>query len=245
MVDDLMTLLEEAFWASLMPEEGALVIVPEDHEQWKKSLSSIRYAVGIFEDVSQNVDEWHEHIKSKPDSKGWLFWTESKTVRLQEKLNHSLEFVAQLTAVDGATILGRDLAIYGFGAKLKPKDSNIRPQKRRKAFLKMTFMSFSLKPEKPNTGKKQKPDCFSQVRLEFHSQPAKFQTPCCRLFFGQLSSRIQLIKVQNRVENQEVAALGFGAPERVVGKEHNVALANRNVNYGGVLGDFVAGFEQA
>ena len=25
--------------------------------------------------------------------------------------------------MDGATILGRDLAVYGFGAKLKPKDS--------------------------------------------------------------------------------------------------------------------------
>ncbi|MGE0883779.1 MAG: putative sensor domain DACNV-containing protein [Blastocatellales bacterium] len=111
---------------------GALVIVPEDNDEWKKSLD-IRYAGNIFEDVHQNVDEWHQHLQSKPDSKGWLFWGDNKTSLLREKLNRSLEFVAQLTAVDGATILRRDLAVYGFGAKLKPKDPEKRLKKVRQS----------------------------------------------------------------------------------------------------------------
>lgn len=108
------------------------MIVPEDHHEWKKSLD-IRYAANIFDDVHQNVDEWHQHLQSKPDSIGRLFWGDSKTSRLREKLNRSLEFVAQLTAVDGATILGRDLAVYGFGAKLKPKDPEKRLKKVRQS----------------------------------------------------------------------------------------------------------------
>ena len=45
------------------------------------------------------------------------------------------------------------------------------------------------------------------------------------LLIRQLPARVQAVEIQNRVEHQEIAAFGFGAPERVVGKQHYVALA--------------------
>jgi sensor domain DACNV-containing protein len=107
---------------------GTLAIVPEDRDRWRNSVASIRYEVrDIFEEVRQDVDEWNEAIRKQVKSGKWLSF-DSPTHRIQEKALQALKFVAQLTAVDGATLIGRDLAVYGFGAKLKPRDSNDKPQ---------------------------------------------------------------------------------------------------------------------
>src|SRR5262245_36507235 len=55
---------------------------------------------------------------------------------------------------------------------------------------------------------------------------------------------VQLIELENRVEDHEVAALRLGAPEGVDREEQNVPLFVWDVNHCGVLRDLVTGFEQ-
>lgn len=47
--------------------------------------------------------------------------------RLRQALVRSLEFIGQLTAIDGATIITYDLGVLAFGAKIKSKNSEISP----------------------------------------------------------------------------------------------------------------------
>jgi len=105
---------------------GTLVIVPEDHESWRDSLTSIKYESNAFDEVRKRVDEWDEAIKKAAAARRWLF-LDSGDERKREQSKKSLEFVAQLTAVDGAVVLGRDLSLYGFGAKIKPVHPERRP----------------------------------------------------------------------------------------------------------------------
>jgi len=54
---------------------------------------------------------------------------------------------------------------------------------------------------------------------------------------------VQTIEVENCVIDQEVAALRFPAPHRIIGKKHDVASIHRNVNDGRVLGDLARSIE--
>src|SRR5215467_15911554 len=65
------------------------------------------------------------------------------------------------------------------------------------------------------------------------------------LLLRQLPPCIQLIEIENRVEDQEVAPLRLGSPEGVIREEQHVPLFVRDVDHRRVLGDFVTGFEQS
>src|ERR1051326_9470121 len=56
----------------------------------------------------------------------------------------------------------------------------------------------------------------------------------------ELSSGVEVIEVQQRVEHQEVAAFGLAAPDRVVREDDDVPLLERDVDDGGVLRDLAA-----
>ncbi len=69
----------------------------------------------------------------------------------------------------------------------------------------------------------------------------------CRCWFGepcdgsqtlpirQLPPRTQVVEIQNRVEDQEITAFRFGAPEGVVGEQYYVALAEWGIDDSGML----------
>ena len=61
----------------------------------------------------------------------------------------------------------------------------------------------------------------------------------------QLSARIQVVVIQDRVQHQRVVALGFSPPDRIVREQHDVALVHRHVHDHRPLGDLGAGVEQA
>src|SRR5262249_15815234 len=62
--------------------------------------------------------------------------------------------------------------------------------------------------------------------------------------FRFFSSGVQAIEVKDRVIDQEVAALRFAAPHRIIGKEDDVAATGRNVYDSGVLSDLTCPVQQ-
>ncbi len=66
---------------------------------------------------------------------------------------------------------------------------------------------------------------------------------CSRLLLLHLSARIQVIEIENRVENEKVAARSLSAPEWVVREEHDVAALEWRIDHSGVLSDFIASIQ--
>src|SRR5262249_25070771 len=62
---------------------------------------------------------------------------------------------------------------------------------------------------------------------------------------GLCAAGIQAIEVQDRVIDQEIAALCFAAPHWIVGKQNNVAAIDGNINDSGMLRDLTRSVEQA
>src|SRR5262249_60767019 len=60
----------------------------------------------------------------------------------------------------------------------------------------------------------------------------------------QLPSRVEVIEVHQRVEDQKVAALRLTAPDRVVRERDHVALVERDVDDGGMLRDLGTVFDE-
>src|SRR5437763_8746971 len=67
---------------------------------------------------------------------------------------------------------------------------------------------------------------------------------CDSLFRVEFPSGVQIIEVQYRVEDHEVAADRLAAVDRVVGKQHDVAFLDRHVDYSDTLRDLAAAIEQ-
>jgi hypothetical protein len=106
---------------------GTLLIVPEDHERWRQSVAGIKYQ-DRFEKVREDADEHDNAIKRRRRTRTHVF-RDADTEPDRQAAMESLEFVGQMTALDGAVLLGRDLTVYGFGAKLQPVDSDNKPEK--------------------------------------------------------------------------------------------------------------------
>src|SRR5258707_11237819 len=62
---------------------------------------------------------------------------------------------------------------------------------------------------------------------------------------GVFSASVQAIEVQKCIEHQGIGVLRFAAVDRVDGEQDDVAGAAGHVEHGGVLGDFVAVFDEA
>ena len=103
---------------------GTLIIVPGDDEQWRGSCT-IRYeSTSPFQELRENEERWESEIKENADTGQWLMRGNFERQRAEE----SSRLVGQLTAVDGATIISRDLELYGFGTKLAPLNPDSRPE---------------------------------------------------------------------------------------------------------------------
>jgi len=103
---------------------GTLIIVREDNNEWRKSCAMRYESASPFRELRENVDRWESEIKKHVDAGQWLTQSDFERERAAESSN----LVAQLTAVDGATIISRELEVYGFGAKLIPLNPNSRPE---------------------------------------------------------------------------------------------------------------------
>lgn len=84
---------------------GSMLVVPSASDAWRQSIvHPISYAVTpAFTELSRLARE----TPDEPRRKGWL-----------EALDHSVQAVAGLTAVDGATVLNADYDLLAFGAKI-------------------------------------------------------------------------------------------------------------------------------
>ena len=102
---------------------GALIIVPEDQLGWRQSCSFRYQPIEPFNELRERVDRYESEVKKSFAAGQWLMHGYFEMQRAEE----STKLVAELTAVDGATILGRDLDLYGFGAKLVPLNPDSQP----------------------------------------------------------------------------------------------------------------------
>jgi hypothetical protein len=69
--------------------------------------------------MSEIDQEWERALQKEADAGRWLF-QDASTERSKERAIQSLDLIAQLTAVDGATIMGRELTIYDSVQSLRP-----------------------------------------------------------------------------------------------------------------------------
>uniref|UniRef100_Q027C5 Probable sensor domain-containing protein n=1 Tax=Solibacter usitatus (strain Ellin6076) TaxID=234267 RepID=Q027C5_SOLUE len=84
---------------------GSLLVVPPGSETWRESVvQPIPYA------VSPAFSELAELLRDRPDDQGIERW--------QETLTRAVDWIAGLTAVDGAAVMTRDHELLGFGAKI-------------------------------------------------------------------------------------------------------------------------------
>ena len=83
---------------------GCLLVVPAGSETWRESIVSLAYAVSPpFAELKQLSQEITEGARS---------------IVLQEELARTIEWIAGLTAVDGAVAINDRHEVLGFGAKI-------------------------------------------------------------------------------------------------------------------------------
>ena len=84
---------------------GSLLVVPSDNDGWRDSIiHPITYP------VTPAFDELRLLIEQEASEEGVVLW--------QEDVNRSVEHIAGLTAVDGATIINDRFELLAFGAKI-------------------------------------------------------------------------------------------------------------------------------
>ncbi|MDR3696255.1 putative sensor domain DACNV-containing protein [Mucilaginibacter sp.] len=84
---------------------GILLVVPKDSETWRDSIiHPITYP------VTPAFDELRKLMEQKVSGHDLVHW--------QEEVNRTVENVAGLTAVDGATIINDEMELLAFGAKI-------------------------------------------------------------------------------------------------------------------------------
>lgn len=84
---------------------GALIVVPDGSEAWRDSIRAISYP------VEPHFDELTELMRSSRSERTRSQW--------QKRLRRSIDAIAGLTAVDGATVITHDYRVLAFGAKIK------------------------------------------------------------------------------------------------------------------------------
>lgn len=100
---------------------GAIIVVPENGE-WRNSISSINYqGRPSYYAMRGLIKEWNELGDERYTEAGMH---RSSSIHLE--LRRQADCLAQLTSVDGATVISRELDLIGFGAKIKydPKSDN-------------------------------------------------------------------------------------------------------------------------
>ncbi len=104
-VDSLNVLVELAVAMRAHGRGGSLLVVPTTTEAWRESIvHPISYA------ITPPFDELARLARQRPDPLEEKSWRDS--------LDETVHAVANLTAVDGATILNADYQLLAFGAKI-------------------------------------------------------------------------------------------------------------------------------
>jgi Probable sensor domain DACNV len=83
---------------------GTLLVVPNDSAEWRESIRSIAYLLEPFAELTELI---------RNDGGGASRW------RWQKNLRQSIQAIAELTAVDGATVMAQDYRVFAFGAKIR------------------------------------------------------------------------------------------------------------------------------
>jgi hypothetical protein len=74
------------------------------------------------------VPKWEKRKESKDAVKAAVDDVE-RFYLWEERLQHYTTLLAKLTAIDGATVVNHSGSVLAFGAKIRPVDSNIGPDK--------------------------------------------------------------------------------------------------------------------
>jgi hypothetical protein len=119
-----MTLLNTLRTMRSLERGGSLIILPED-EKWRNSVTSIKYAASPLQYAMHGLIKQHNESRSPDDYTNEAFELRTRIFFELERLTDSL---AQLTAVDGATLVSRQMDVVGFGAKIKYDPKADAPQ---------------------------------------------------------------------------------------------------------------------
>ncbi len=101
---------------------GALLIVPNDQDL-SDSLE-MRFAVSHFEGFKEDFEKRDSAVGQV--EKGRLD-VQLDLGELLERAQRSSESIGQLTGIDGATVVTYDLTLLGFGAKIRAKKKELKP----------------------------------------------------------------------------------------------------------------------
>ncbi|MEP6915180.1 MAG: putative sensor domain DACNV-containing protein [Acidobacteriota bacterium] len=108
-VENLNVLVELAVSMRAHHRGGSLLVVPAGTEQWRESiLHPVSYA------VSPPFTELAALMRDEPDARHDRRW--------QETLTRTVDLIAGLTAVDGATVITDHYELLAFGAKIGRRD---------------------------------------------------------------------------------------------------------------------------
>lgn len=110
-----MTILNALRTMRSLERGGVLLILPED-EKWRGSITSIKYAGSPPQYAMHGLIKQHNESRSRDDYTKEGIELRTRIFFELERLANSL---AHLTAVDGATLVSRQLDVIGFGAKIK------------------------------------------------------------------------------------------------------------------------------
>ncbi len=113
--DDVSVLVELAVSMRAHKRGGSLLVVPEHTEPWRESIVlPVAYAVvPAFAELA-NV------MRELPDRRHERSW--------RDALDHAIQVIAGLTAVDGATVITAEYELLAFGAKIGRRDGWARVQ---------------------------------------------------------------------------------------------------------------------
>src|SRR5438270_2854630 len=95
---------------------------------------------------------------------------------------------------------------------------------------------------KPSGGTRTRPTTQRHSRVITHLGDLDVGSRLTGVLF---SSGVEMVEMHQRVEDEEVAALGFAAPDGIVRKEDDVPFLERNVDHRGVLCNLAAVFDEA
>jgi hypothetical protein len=109
---------------------GAVLLVPETDKRWEQSLD-IKYRIRVDElNFLKRADKWNKDSEEFTGRLRKRFGGPPEGIIIrsigtfaERSFKQVAHMIGRLTAVDGATVLGRSFTLIGFGAKIRSKAS--------------------------------------------------------------------------------------------------------------------------
>jgi hypothetical protein len=117
---------------------GALLIIPPENKEWSPLIEEGQFKLKTpYGKFKEDLEKQDEIVRQCADG-------DTEAGRSIERLPRALGAIAQLTAVDGATLIRADFEILGFGVKIKmqgngPKSVSLVDQFEQKEFNRVPF----------------------------------------------------------------------------------------------------------